>query len=570
MLAHIRRHQRWLWGVIATLTIISFVYFLDPSTGRRGGGRSIFSGGPSDYGYFNGRAITAEEYEQMKQEARLEYLFSSGRWPEEVEGGQQFFNLAVQVPRRLLFAEKLNELNIQVSDEIVAGWIAHAFRDHRSGAFHVEFYQQFLKTTLPRGRVSESEFRMFVRHQAGLEQLISLAGLTGSLVTPREAEAVCRQENEQLSTEAVFFSASNYLASVQVPPAALAEFYTNHLSEYRIPDRVQVSYVKFEITNYLAEADQALAQITNLTQQLERFYQQRGADFYKDADGKTMPHDAAIQKIKEEQRRAFAMTSARKKGTEFMEQLYELYQKQPNQSDNLDKLAAATGYQSGVTEPFTQRDGPRDLKVLDTFTQVAFALSPEQPMPSDPLPGEDGVYVITLKKRIPSEAPPLEAVREKVTAEFRQHEATDAARKAGEAFYGTLTNGFAQNKSFEVVCLEANVISHKLPPFSLSTRSLPQEWEGRVDLSLLKDLAFPLTPGKTSRFEMTRDGRLGMTVHLLSRQPVDEAKLKAELPEVTTGLREERRREAINDWMRREFESAHFTGGPLQKKTGSR
>src|SRR2546423_1392534 len=234
MLAHIRRHQRWLWAVIATLTIISFVYFLDPSTGRRGGGRSIFSGGPSDFGYINGRAISAGEYEQMKQEARLEHLFSSGRWPEEAEAGQQFFNLDVQVPRRLFFAEKLNDLKIQVSDEIVADWIAHAFRDRRSGSFQVEFYQQFLKTTLPRGRVSESEFRTFIRHQAGVEQLFSLAGLSGSLVTPREAEAICRQENEQLSTEVVFFSASNYLASVQVTPAALAAFYTNHLSEYRI------------------------------------------------------------------------------------------------------------------------------------------------------------------------------------------------------------------------------------------------------------------------------------------------------------------------------------------------
>src|SRR5437660_4191036 len=183
MFAHIRRHQKWLMAIFATVVIISMVKFLDPSSGRRGGGRSIFSGEPSDYGYFNGRAITAGEYEQMKQEARLEYLFSSGRWPEEAEGAQQFFNLAVQVPRRLLFAEKLNDLNIQVSDEIVADWIAHTFR--RSGAFHVEFYQQFLQTTLPRGRVSESEFRTFVRHQAGLEQLISLAGLTGSLFTPR-------------------------------------------------------------------------------------------------------------------------------------------------------------------------------------------------------------------------------------------------------------------------------------------------------------------------------------------------------------------------------------------------
>src|SRR5438093_12521056 len=100
MLAHIRRHQRWLWGVIATLTIISFVYFLDPSTGRRGGGRSIFSGAPSDYGYFNGRAVTAEESEQMKQEARLEYLFSSGLCPEGGGGGQHILTIAVDVPRR--------------------------------------------------------------------------------------------------------------------------------------------------------------------------------------------------------------------------------------------------------------------------------------------------------------------------------------------------------------------------------------------------------------------------------------------------------------------------------------
>src|SRR2546421_11792700 len=106
MLAHIRRHQRWLWGVIATLTIISFVYFLDPSTGRRGGGRSIFSGGPSDFGYINGRALGAGEYEQMKQEARLEHLFSSGRSTEVAETGQKFFHLPCQVAKSSFFCDK--------------------------------------------------------------------------------------------------------------------------------------------------------------------------------------------------------------------------------------------------------------------------------------------------------------------------------------------------------------------------------------------------------------------------------------------------------------------------------
>ena len=68
----------------------------------------------------------------------------------------------------------------------------------------------------------------------------------------------------------------------------------------------------------------------------------------------------------------------------------------------------------------------------------------------------------------------------------------------------------------------------KLPPFSLTTRSLPPEWESRVSLSLLKDVAFALAPGKISPFVQTHDG--GLILHVVSRQPADEARLKAELP----------------------------------------
>src|SRR5690242_5103040 len=292
MFAHIRRHQRWLFLVIGGLTIISFVYFLDPTTGRRGGGRSIFSGGSSAVGSINGRAISAEEYAQAECDARLQYLFSAGRWPEEDENSRQFFDLEPRARQRLFFVEKLSDLNIEVNNEAVADWIAHAhtFADRNTGAFKLEAYQEFVTTVLPRGRVTENEFRTFVRHQAGIEQMFALAALSGDLVTPREVEAIYRQENEQLATEAAFFPASNHLAGVQVTPAALGQFYSNNMAAYRIPERVQVGYVKFEMTNHLAEADEQLAKITNLTERLEAFYQQRGPDFFKDADGRSMSH----------------------------------------------------------------------------------------------------------------------------------------------------------------------------------------------------------------------------------------------------------------------------------------
>jgi hypothetical protein len=120
-----------------------------------------------------------------------------------------------------------------------------------------------------------------------------------------------------------------------------------------------------------------------------------------------------------------------------------------------------------------------------------------------------------------------------------------------------------------VVCLEAGVISQKLPPFALSTRSLPKEWEDRVDLSLLKDVAFALTPGKTSRFEMARDGKQGIIVHLVSRLPVDDAKLKTEMPAFVANLREQRQREALNQWFRKELDQAHLSFPSSGNKSGS-
>jgi len=83
----------------------------------------------------------------------------------------------------------------------------------------------------------------------------------------------------------------------------------------------------------------------------------------------------------------------------------------------------------------------------------------------------------------------------------------------------------------------------------------------------LKDVAFALAPGKTSPFVKSPDG--GLVLHVVSRQPVDEAKLKAELPAYTAKVREERRHQAINEWFRKESELAHITLSSANKKADS-
>src|SRR4026207_514810 len=80
MFGTIRKHQNWLWAIIITIIILSFVVFFSPDVGRGGGSRRAAKG---EYGSINGKAIWVEEYRQGHDEARVAHFIRSGgqEWP---------------------------------------------------------------------------------------------------------------------------------------------------------------------------------------------------------------------------------------------------------------------------------------------------------------------------------------------------------------------------------------------------------------------------------------------------------------------------------------------------------
>ena len=169
-----------------------------------------------------------------------------------------------------MLVQKANDLGIYVGDDEVVTAANEMLRSLGRNGQAVplsEFVKQVLQ---PKGLTAE-DFENFVRQYLVMEQLQQAIGLTGELITPQEAAAAYQRDHQELSAQIVFFSASNYLSSVTVTPAAVAQFYTNYLAEYRLPDRVQVSYVAFEVTNFLAAGQgQELAK-TNLNEQVEAY-----------------------------------------------------------------------------------------------------------------------------------------------------------------------------------------------------------------------------------------------------------------------------------------------------------
>jgi hypothetical protein len=144
-------------------------------------------------------------------------------------------------------------------------------------------------------------------------------------------------------------------------------------------------------------------------------------------------------------------------------------------------------------------------------------------------------------------------LRARVTADYITNEARLLARHAGIQFAQAATNGLAQGKTFVGICADAKVKRDSIPPFSISTGSLPAV-EEHLSLNQYKQIAFTTAIGKTSEFQATPDG--GVVVYVQERLPVNTARMKAELPEVVQKERQRRTQEAFMIWFDREWRKA--------------
>src|SRR5580693_802131 len=106
MIGTIRKHSKWLWVVIITLTVISFIYW--------GAAPSRMSGtvrASGDFGSINGKKITQQEYVDALNEFKLFYLFHYGTWPDKKANVSEN-DLERETYVRLFLAQKASDLGI--------------------------------------------------------------------------------------------------------------------------------------------------------------------------------------------------------------------------------------------------------------------------------------------------------------------------------------------------------------------------------------------------------------------------------------------------------------------------
>jgi peptidyl-prolyl cis-trans isomerase D len=533
MIGTIRKHSSWLWGIIIAATVVSFIFW-GASPSRMGSG-----GGGGNFGLIGDQKVTREAYMGAEHEVYIYFWLRYHQWPDN-NPNITAADLQREIYVRLMLIQQGQKLGIHIGDDAAAT----AAKEILSSPALVQFLgvkgqtvplNDFVSAILQTKGLTAGDFEDFVRHDLIIDQLRQIEGLSGELITPQEAAAVYKRQNQELSAQIVFFSASNYLASVPVTPAIVDQFYTNYLAEYRLPDRVQVGYVAFPLTNFMAEAEH---QLTNLDEQVKDIYDRYGTNVVPDA--KT-PEEAKA-KLRELLIRQQALGDAKQKADSFASTVFDM---NPVRPENLATVAKKEGLAVQVTAPFSKEYGPTEFAAPEAFTKAAFGLTPDEPL-AGPVVGADAIYVIAFDKQLPSEIPPLNQIRARVTRDYQFHEATLHAQQIGTNFVETLQSGLAGGKSFSSICAAAGLHPESLPPFSLSTTDLPA-LDNRAPLDQVKSAALATSVGHASGFETTDDG--GFIVYVKSQLPIDVATMDADLPQFTAQLRQQRQNEAFYNWL---------------------
>jgi len=534
MIGTIRKHSKWLWWVIAALTIISFIWWNAAPATRNGNG----SRGGGEYGTLYGHKITQQEFINARNEFFLFYWFHNNEWPDRNPNIKEK-DLDEQIYLRLMLTQKAGTLGIYVSDEAAAQAAGEMLRSLGRNGQAVPI-EAFVKQILTPEGLTADDFVRFARNDLVIQQLVQMQGLNGSLVTPQEAAASYQRMHQEVSAQIVFFSASNFVSQVAVTPPVVAEFYTNYMAQYRLPDRVQVNYVEFNLTNLLEQAKTELTK-TNFDELVDMNYRQLGPDYFPDA--KTP--DAAKAKIRDLLIRQRAMADAQRQANDFATAVVN---QTPQRPENLAAVAKQMGLTVRTTAPFSSLYGPVEFTAPQAFTKSAFALTPDDPF-AGPIAGSYAYYEIALAKQLPTESPPLEQIRDRVTQDYQMLQATMLAQRAGTNFAPALAGQLAAGHNFASACIATGLHPEQLPPFSLSTQELP-ELASRASLAQIQNTAFGTPAGHASNFEETEDG--GFIVYVQSRLPMDQSAMKADLPQFTAGLRRQRENEAFNQWLQAE------------------
>ena len=422
--------SKLVWGVILVIIIFSFVVWGTqmPSQADRDQASSP--------GTLYGEAVDAKLYRQMYFNTYLTVIMAVGQQVNITpQIDQQLRKAAWQ---RLAATRQAREMGITASDDEVAAAIQQHEGFSNQGQFNRDVYKAFVQQFLAGLGFTERMFEEHVREEIVMQKARMILDRT-TLVTPVELRRAFGSVGDRFKVDYVAITPALVSNEVKVGRAEAKAFFDKDPSAFMLPEKVKVQMVRFNDAPFVP-------QVRITEEECQAYYDENLQEFEVEdtnalAEAATnllatvTPTTRPFAEVKQDIANNLIKKASREKAADqAMNFVVALTPDRDGKTRSFHDVAAEFKVEAKELPPFSASEEVKGIDAGPLFNRAAFELAEgEETYFSNPVEGEEGVYVLGLLERVPGRVPTFDEVEADVMPEALAQSMTDAlSRKASE------------------------------------------------------------------------------------------------------------------------------------------
>lgn len=507
-------------------------------------------------GTLNGKPVAQEVFRRAYMNTYLQVVMAYGRQIHVTPEVDKELRAAAW--QRMAALDEGHKLGLTVNDNEVAESIQLLDVFKSNGQFNKALYKSFVQEVLPGLGFTERHFEEYVREEITLQKM-RLVLNQGILVSPFEIQRTFHSVSDRFKIEYVALKPDLVTNEVKVTEADARSFFDKNPAAFTLPEMVKVKFVRFATTPFIPKVKVA-------PEDVELYYNDHLDEFVRTNDlaaaastnafdtntlsqSKYLPFEEVKQNISNQLIQRGAKEMAEEEAMKFVESLA------PDRNGKAAKFEEAAAARQLLVEepaPFARSAKVSSVDAGQDFTRAAFELTPgADSYFSNPVEGEDYVYVIALQERLAERVPTFEEVAERVTPIARAQAVADAlgdkAKKARDEAVQALQAG----KPFADAFAPYGVAPLTTEEFTASTGATTNEYS-----ELLMRGVMTLNRGEVSELLPADDAVL--IAHVIERTPGDPTTLSSLKEQIVGSIRRQHTRLLFDTWQTYLLKQAHF------------
>jgi len=407
-----KKHKAILWGMVVVIIPVFVLWGVGTRRGTRG---------PGYAGSIFGKEVSVEKYYESCRAFVNQILLQYWLYRDRIDLEQiiKYANPGAQGWHRLILLHEARKEGIKASDEEVIEQIKSIPLFQKEGCFDDALYEQYLKR--PFG-IEAKRFESQIREGLIISKL-SKRVVENVTVSEEEVRENYKKENQEVKVSFILFEAAKFKNKMTAKEAEITEYYNNNKRLFKKPETVNVEYIGITYK-------EAGAGVSVDEEQIKEYYDSNQELFrLRVPEGEEAKYKQ-LKEVKEDIKKRLELEESKGLARERMEDIYDEVIERIEEKNVLAEVAWANGFEiktSGFLAPDSEVPG---MEQALQFSSAAFELGPGEV--SEIVETREGCYILQLKEKKESYAPPLDEVKEEVRAAFLRDKAKESAKKKAE------------------------------------------------------------------------------------------------------------------------------------------